>query len=240
MSEDETVIVEELEVNPYYHKDIIAYICKHYMSLICLWSGLMLGDLTRHEKEEPQSESDEKDPYKKKANQVSRDNNAYVENWMRIVKVSTLLGKKGSRLGFFVRKIHTVLKGRLEEFLKDSQYKPPSRKEKTKVEAEAAERAEEKWKSPKQKGSSKKPFFYSPPRRMPTPRGATKTQGKPSQTSNARAKEKWTRQPFHGIGLENNGNMCWMNSTIQALAAMHKLNFKSKIPTIVVHFQSYT
>ena len=38
----------------------------YYMSLICLWSGLMLVDITRQEKEEPKSESDEEDPYEKK------------------------------------------------------------------------------------------------------------------------------------------------------------------------------
>ena len=74
------------------------------MPLVCLWSGLMLGNMKKHEGI-------------KSAPKITRYTNAAVESWMNIVKTYTLGKQRPVRIGMFVKEEFKVVKGRLREYL---------------------------------------------------------------------------------------------------------------------------
>ena len=77
--------------NEYYLPEIIDYLVSTLMPLAPMWTGLCLKE-------------------------KSRDTNAEIENWMKIVKKDILQGKTRLRPGAFIRKMHGTLGGRLREF----------------------------------------------------------------------------------------------------------------------------
>ncbi|XP_053374366.1 uncharacterized protein LOC128546961 [Mercenaria mercenaria] len=197
----EQVIIEDQtceDENEYYCIDVLKLLQKSYMPLVSLWSGLMLGDLSRH-----QQKSHEID---KVVLEETRDTNANVENWMKIMKVDTLGGKKKIRIGLFARHAHKTLKGRLREYLRgvdEAPKKRPLKKRKTMPKSEAPEVTEETWKKNTEKsGTTNKPFFYSPPKKFPSPKKGKKTpQVRKKKTTNKPYQRKGTSAKSENVQI---------------------------------------
>ncbi|KAA0724108.1 hypothetical protein E1301_Tti019644 [Triplophysa tibetana] len=98
------------EDNPYFCPGILQLLFNTYLAIFPLWSGLLLGDLRRHE-------SQEQDSLAANSSQPTRDSNCHIENWFRIVKHSILHSKKKLRPGTFIRKMHRSMQGRYTEHI---------------------------------------------------------------------------------------------------------------------------
>ena len=200
--------------NIYYQPDIVDIMAAQYMPLICLWSGLMLGDLQRHKE---QSKSD-----------VTRDTNAAVESWMNVVKNRTLGKEIPVRIGLFVREEYKVIKGRLREYLANaSMLKAPSKTSKTPTRTkdnEKAEFAKETWQQRSEK-KRKQTVYFSPTDKCPGPKEKKKAtvQQEIHQASSNKDK-KYLPQ-----GFRNTDNICWLISSVQAMAAVSSLNLKGNL-----------
>ncbi|XP_057186027.1 uncharacterized protein LOC130551974 isoform X2 [Triplophysa rosa] len=105
---DETCSTDE--DNPYFCPGILQVLFNTYLAIFPLWSGLLLGDLRRHE-------SHEQDNLTANTSQQTRDTNCHIENWFRIVKHSILHSKKKLRPGMFIRKMHRSMQGRYTEHI---------------------------------------------------------------------------------------------------------------------------
>ena len=132
------------EKNCNYYPSIIDKIMKEYLPLVPLWSGLMLGDLSRHNK-------DNADCIEQP--EMLRESNACVENWFRIVKINILNKQTKLRAGTFMRKLHTALKGRLVSFENDGIKTRKRRNTKRKV--NNIELSEEMWQKKTKKDTKK-------------------------------------------------------------------------------------
>ena len=91
------------DLNPYFCPQVIQTLFKSYLGIFPLWSGVLLGDLSRHT-ETTTCRSEE-----------SRDSNCHVEAWFGIVKQSILQHKRKLRPAQFVRQMHSSLRGRYRE-----------------------------------------------------------------------------------------------------------------------------
>lgn len=98
------------EVNPYFCPGILKILFDTYLAIFPLWSGLLLGDLSRHKLHE-------QDNLTANASQITRDTNCHIENWFRIVKHSILHSKKKLRPGKFIRTMHRSMQGRYTEHI---------------------------------------------------------------------------------------------------------------------------
>ena len=184
------------------------------------------------------------------ASQITRDTNAAVESWMNIVKTNTLGKERSLRIGLFVKEEFKVVNGRLREYLSNvSAIKTPRNHSKNKpLDKETAEFAEESWQRPSEH-KKKKSYFFSPVKECPQPK-SSKTEQKltmpknnsiddtaPVKKSKNRAKKDkdhtremnmsntptWTDKTLPP-GIQNQGNTCWLISSLQALAAVPNLN----------------
>ena len=139
------------EENPYYLPQVIEIVMKNYMPLIPLWSGFML-----------EGEGDDK---------KKRDNNAPVEAWMHSVKDSILQKKRNMRVGKLVGLIHRDLKGRLRKHLMIKKTKKATNMKRKKSQGkEEPETAQEGWNKRGTTSKQPKNVFYSPPKKIPTPK----------------------------------------------------------------------
>ncbi len=83
---EDTCLVKE--DNPYFCPGIITFLFDTYLAIFPLWSGLLLGDLSRYESHEEDLVTTKKQP-------KTRDTNCHVEKWFGIVKHSIMeKGKK--------------------------------------------------------------------------------------------------------------------------------------------------
>lgn len=105
---DETCSTDE--DNPYFCPGILKVLFDTYLAIFPLWSGLLLGDLRRHELHE-------RDNLTANASQQTRDTNCHIENWFRIVKHSILHSKKKLRPGTFIRTMFRSMQGRYTEHI---------------------------------------------------------------------------------------------------------------------------
>ncbi|KAF4114297.1 hypothetical protein G5714_004520 [Onychostoma macrolepis] len=96
------------EDNPYYCPGIITVLFDTYLAIFPLWSGLLLGDLSRYESHEQDLVTTKKQP-------KTRDTNCHVEKWFGIVKHSIMEKGGGKKTGTFIRKMHQSLQGRYTE-----------------------------------------------------------------------------------------------------------------------------
>jgi hypothetical protein len=183
-----------------YHAPTAALAIQSYMHLIPLWSGIMLGNLDRYASDTSVS-----------SDQVTetRDTNATVENWMKIVKKDTLRGERRLKAADFIRFMHPILKGRVRAFAckLDSKVKRRRLSKERSVDAEPSQMflSQETWKS---RGTRRKgPRYYTKPTTLPKP---TQSRSRRSATD-----VPTTLYPLHGI--MNSYNTCWLNSSLQAL-----------------------
>ncbi len=103
---EDTCLVKE--DNPYFCPGIITFLFDTYLAIFPLWSGLLLGDLSRYESREEDLVTTKKQP-------KTRDTNCHVEKWFGIVKHSIMEKGKQNKPGTFIRKMHQSLKGRYTE-----------------------------------------------------------------------------------------------------------------------------
>lgn len=87
--------------NHYFYPGIIDVLLKNYMGIISLWSGLLLGDLRRHETPTT-GETDETGK--------TRETNCHVELWFGLVQ-RNILAKKYRRPAEFISKMFSSLQG---------------------------------------------------------------------------------------------------------------------------------
>jgi hypothetical protein len=80
--------------NSYYAKKFLDHFCRKYLSIVPFWTGIFI--------------------------QGERISNATVENWFRNVKHTILNGKKGLRVGQFIRLMAKSLAGRIKEYSLDT------------------------------------------------------------------------------------------------------------------------
>ncbi len=103
---EDTCLVKE--DNPYFCPGIITFLFDTYLAIFPLWSGLLLGDLSRYESHEEDLVTTKKQP-------KTRDTNCQVEQWFGIVKHSIMEKGKQNKPGTFIRKMQQSLKGRYTE-----------------------------------------------------------------------------------------------------------------------------
>ena len=99
--------------NHYHCPGVIDVLLKSYMGIFPLWSGLLLGDLSRHMKTEIVKRREKKSDEKPK----TRDTNCHVELWFNLVKHSILQNKRYLRPAEFVSKMYASMQGRYIEHI---------------------------------------------------------------------------------------------------------------------------
>ncbi|XP_034067414.1 uncharacterized protein LOC117543330 isoform X3 [Gymnodraco acuticeps] len=156
--------------NHYLCPGVIDALFKNYMGIFPLWSGLLLGDLSRHRK----------GTSKKDGSHKTRDTNCHVELWFGLVKHSILLKKKYLRPAEFVSKMYASIQGRYVEHIEqhnlpmhilDKNFGHPSRPD---------DDHEEQWnKRESSAGHSKsKSKYFNPPKALPNPKSPPATKVK--------------------------------------------------------------
>jgi len=85
--------------NEFYCPGIINFLMTNYMGIFPLWSGLLLGDLSRFSKERPKEIK-------------TRETNCHVEQWFSIVKNHILHRKRFLWPADFITKMFNSLQGR--------------------------------------------------------------------------------------------------------------------------------
>ena len=91
----------------YYQPELIEVLVNNYLGLVPLWSGLMMGDLKRHAKDETTSNS-------MTTKEETRDTNTCVENYFGNVKKRVEAGKR-LRPANFVRQQFSMVSGQIAE-----------------------------------------------------------------------------------------------------------------------------
>ncbi|XP_059386114.1 uncharacterized protein LOC132120908 [Carassius carassius] len=141
--------------NKYHCPGILDFLMKDYMPIFPLWSGLMLGDLTRH-KAKQSTDDDEV--------QKTHDTNCHAENWFCIVKDKILQKKLHHRPATFIQKMYASLQGRYREHI--LQHNLPDRilQKCFSVKKGGLEDSEEKWakKSVCDRKGNKTKYFHTP------------------------------------------------------------------------------
>lgn len=100
---------ELTDVNPYFCPAIVNSVVSHYMGIIPLWSGMLLGNLRRYAVDVQEAVQE---PF------MTRDTDCHVKNWFGIVKQQIILKERRLRPGNFVRKLYEhVLQHKLTEEL---------------------------------------------------------------------------------------------------------------------------
>lgn len=148
---------EETEIgnNKYHCPGILDFLMKDYMPIFPLWSGIMLGNLTRHNAKES-TDDDEV--------QKTHDTNCHAENWFCIVKYKILQKKLHHRPATFIQKMYASLQGRYREHI--LQHNLPDRilQKCFSVKKGGLEDSEEKWakKSVCDRNRNKTKYFHTP------------------------------------------------------------------------------
>lgn len=195
--------------NPYACDEVLRILCDDFMPLLPLWSGIMLGQIERHSVKRVMHDS---------VQSLTRESNAHVENWMKIVKCDTLQKDVRLRAGKFVRKLHVNLKGRIVAFQNNlHQFKPQNVVQNN----EDFNNAEESWNKKGTPLTKRKSRYFTPiaePKGMkPETPKQTKAKSKPQKMNDMTTKDQSKLLPKHGIS--NRQQTCWIISTLQAIAA---------------------
>lgn len=147
---------------------VIDALLRNYMGIFPLWSGLLLGDLSRHRK----------GTSKKDGSRKPRDTNCHVELWFGLVKHCILLKKKYLRLAEFVSKMYASIQGRYIEHIEqhnlpmhilDKNFGHPSRPD---------DDHEEQWNKRESSAGHTKSKSFNPPKTLPNPKSPPATKVK--------------------------------------------------------------
>ncbi|XP_030590058.1 uncharacterized protein LOC115783395 [Archocentrus centrarchus] len=157
--------------NHYFCPGIIDVLLKNYMGIIPLWSGLLLGDLTRHET-----------PTTGETNKTckTRETNCHVELWFGLVKRNILGKKKYLRPAEFISKMFSSLQGRYVEHIMQHGLPMKVLDKAFTVSNKPVDDHEEKWKKRESSaGQSKsKSKYFNPPKRIQNPKPSQHTKTK--------------------------------------------------------------
>jgi hypothetical protein len=85
-----------------------------YLPIYPMLSGMLLGDLERYLPDSHTSEGQTNLPDSEEQTET-RDTNAPVEAWFKMIKIDVLRRKRGLRLADFIRKLKKTIRGRLRE-----------------------------------------------------------------------------------------------------------------------------
>ncbi|XP_016120484.1 uncharacterized protein [Sinocyclocheilus grahami] len=154
---DETWLVKE--DNPYFCPGIITVLFDTYLAIFPLWSGLLLGDLSRHESHEQDLVTAKKQP-------KTRDTNCHIEKWFGIAKHSIMQKEKKVKPGTFIRKMHQSLQARYTENI--IQHNLPQKLLLQPEPPVNLDQSQETWmKKKEERFPSTKSKFYSVPQKIP-------------------------------------------------------------------------
>ncbi len=157
---EDTCLVKE--DNPYFCPGIITFLFDTYLAISPLWSGLLLGDLSRYE-------SHKEDLVTTKKHPKTRDTNCHVEKWFGIVKHSIMEKGKQNKPGTFIIKMHQSLKGRYTESI--IQHNLPLKLLLQPETPVNLDQSQETWmKKNQERFPSTKSKFYSVPQKIPVPK----------------------------------------------------------------------
>ncbi len=157
---EDTCLVKE--DNPYFCPGIITFLFDTYLAIFPLWSGLLLGDLSRYE-------SHKEDLVTTKKHPKTRDTNCHVEKWFGIVKHSIMEKGKQNKPGTFIIKMHQSLKGRYTESI--IQHNLPLKLLLQPETPVNLDQSQETWmKKNQERFPSTKSKFYSVPQKIPVPK----------------------------------------------------------------------
>ncbi|XP_069103185.1 uncharacterized protein [Argopecten irradians] len=160
-------INEKEPSNSFYCPEIVDILVKRFFPIYPLWSGLLLGSLGRYEcdSESLPIETNE-----------TRDSNANVEAWFRIVKKDILKGKERLRPAKFASKLKRSINARIKE-LNLPEMRCAKRKRRT------IDVAEEKWSRKRKRGKNR----YQPPKK---PKQTARSSGDSRQQQDTRSENE--------------------------------------------------
>ncbi|XP_048017998.1 uncharacterized protein LOC125249699 [Megalobrama amblycephala] len=147
------------EDNPYFCPGILTVLFDTYLAIFPLWSGLLLGDLTRYECHEQDMVTTKKLP-------KTRDTNCHTERWFGIVKHSIMHKGKKVNPGVFIRKMRKSLQERYREHI--IKHELPQKLLCQPEEPLNLDQSQETWKKEECFPSTKSKFF-SVPQKVPAP-----------------------------------------------------------------------
>ncbi|XP_060780100.1 uncharacterized protein LOC132888110 isoform X2 [Neoarius graeffei] len=179
------------EDNHYHCPGIIDVLLKTYMGIFSLWSGVLLGDLSRH----IDGTTIGTGPYK------TRDTNCHAELWFGLVK-HRILGKKTHlRPAEFISKMFTSVQGRYVEHLMQHSLPMEILGGNLRSCLKSEDDPEEQWsKRATSSGSSKrKSKYFNPPTQLPKPKGKTvpnrKVKVEPKEVEDSQLDVLWKKRP---------------------------------------------
>ncbi|XP_023197614.1 uncharacterized protein LOC111612128 isoform X1 [Xiphophorus maculatus] len=184
------------------------------MGIIPLWSGMLLGDLTRY-----------KTPTSAATNKTSksRETNCHVELWFGLVKKNILAKKKYLRPADFITKLYTSLQGRYVEHVMQHGLPDKLLDQTVRVLNKPADDPKEKWnKRESSAGQTKtKSKYFNPPKILPNPR-----------TSKG-PKKQITKAEDDNNNKESQLTLLWKKSDTEVVVAVVPSQIKGR--SIVIH-----
>ncbi|XP_026104384.1 uncharacterized protein LOC113075953 [Carassius auratus] len=145
--------------NTFFCPELIDFLMNNYMSIFPLWSGVLLGDLSRFSEISTATVSQQS---------KTRESNCHVEQWFWIVKHSILKKKKYLRPADFIQNMYGSLQGRYKEHIINNNlllpYRDPEPKEKF-----FSQKEEWAQKTSRKDKDRHKTKYFDPPEVLPQP-----------------------------------------------------------------------
>ncbi|XP_027888726.1 uncharacterized protein LOC114154119 isoform X2 [Xiphophorus couchianus] len=210
------ILSEESEIteNHYCCPGIVDVLVKNCMGIIPLWSGMLLGDLTRY-----------KTPTSAATNKTSksRETNCHVELWFGLVKKNILAKKKYLRPADFITKLYTSLQGRYVEHVMQHGLPDKLLDKTVRVLTKPADDPKEKWnKRESSAGQTKtKSKYFNPPKTLPNPRTSKGTN------------KQITKADDDDNNKESQLTLLWKKSDTEVVVAVVPSQIKGR--SIVIH-----
>ena len=151
----------KLTLNAYASPDVLKLILDRYMAIYPLWSGVLLGDLSRYDHQNPTTVT---------AAEETRSTNSCIENYFGNLKKDITPGRaQRLRPAHFISRQFNHINAMLNEI-------ETVRGVSAKLSKKRGVPVKENW-QPKSQPQAKRPLYFSPPKTMPTPK---KTTSRPS------------------------------------------------------------
>ncbi|CAM4608791.1 unnamed protein product [Leuciscus chuanchicus] len=214
---DETCLAKE--DNPYFCPGILTVLFDPYLAIYPLWSGLLLGDLTRYE-------SCEQDLVTTLTLPKTRDTSCHIERWFGIVKHSIIHNKNKVKPGTFIRKLHQSLQARYTEDI--IQHNLPQKLFLQPEPPLNLDQCRETWMKKKEKHfPDTKSKFFSVPQNMPVPQKKKRMIHKDVAKSQKRSSPEPVHSPAEALPVEEEIDMLWTKPASALVVAVVKSDDQS-------------
>ncbi|XDV39447.1 hypothetical protein PO909_008694 [Leuciscus waleckii] len=169
--------------NEFYCPGIINFLMSNYMGIFPLWSGMLLGDLSRFSKE---SNKEIK----------TKETNCHVEQWFSIVKNHILHRKRFLRPADFITKMFNSLQGRYTQH--QMMHNLGSLSQVASPKHQTIDQQEEQWakRSLSERSAKHHSKYFDPPEVVPQPkrRKTKQTSEGQSEVTSAQVKALWSKK----------------------------------------------